>query len=190
MNRVRFSTRVGRPSGRWTRWLFFLPLFYLGCTTRAKIVRNGLAQDTLAHVYASELLDRFRSIESSTALLKRLQVNPMARSRGEYSYCSPVNFFDRENNKFDNADPMATLPNSTLDTGPGAMRAFRYYKVQVINMDNMSQNTKVCSKKFGQPLELNPNERFMISVGVSWVPEGHPISDAKEVVITTVLPDR
>lgn len=157
-------------------------------------------QKALAESYATELLEAFRSM-TGMQLNNYLSSNPInAAILSAYPLCAHINILDRNSNEVLNADPRADLGPTRLDGENGP--ANRFYSVQVINMQTRLFVDAHCNKTPCQgpapacdPVTnanqyqynpLDPRERFFVTVGVSWVPQGLP---PKRTVFSTVIPE-
>jgi hypothetical protein len=68
----------------------------------------------------------------------------------------------------------------------GVNKANRFYQIFVVNVDTMDIQTTYCNNNAITMPPLSPNERFLITVGVSWVPHGR--IEVKRMVLTTLIP--
>ena len=149
----------------------------------------------LAESYTTELLEFFRSL-GNAQLSAYLQKNPITGLATPvtnlYPLCAHINILDRSgssavNRLILNADPIADIGPSLFDGGPPRLSVNRYYQVQVVDITTMVVNAAAC----GQPptYVLGANERFLVTVGVTWVPAGQDVSGVQRMVATTVLPE-
>jgi len=145
-------------------------------------------QSLVAETQAMELLELFRSF--STAHLKDyLSTNPVSASFGAYPLCSGINLIDRGSGNILNEDPIATLPSSNLPTHESsALHPNRFYQIQVVDAVTLAVNKDACAET-AATVTLGADDRFMISVGVSWVPNGKKPEEVRRVVMSTLLPD-
>lgn len=144
-----------------------------------------------ARLYATELLELFRAHTNAT-LRTYLSTNPVNAMLAPYPLCAQINLVNRATRTIINSDPIATLPALIADiniipsvnnTQP-AMN--RFYQVQVIDIVTMAINKNVCNFNALTMGALGANERFLVSVGVTWYP---PQSvNIERVILTTVLP--
>ncbi len=126
-----------------------------------------------------------------------------------YYLCSQINILNRTTGIISNPDGLAELPAMALDNpvGGNPTKPNRFYMLQVVTLfgNQVSPVPQVCSP--GGPNPLRPdqicckgqvgcpyvlgtdNSRFLVTVGVSWVPKLNTISKVKRVVLTTILPD-
>lgn len=167
--------------------IFFISLVFFVLLNQGVFFRGveeKVGQDALAQIYASELLEFFRSFESSTKLKQYLKDNPTGTGNA-YFFCRPVNVLDRATGNTLNPDPLANLPPSRL------LSAFRFYQVQVFNASNKAPDNSWCNRSFDDPsfdLSGNETERVMVTVGVSFAPDPHDPSKVKQVVLSALLP--
>lgn len=145
-----------------------------------------LEQTALAEFYGGELLELFRShTQASFQSFLRNSSNP---DRRDFLYCSHMNLLDRTNNKILNPDTVADLPPSLLDGGAPTTRANRYYQVFIVNAaDDLLYDNNVCNKKYRNDAPT-ATQRYLVTVGVSWIPKGKTAQNAKRVVLTTLIP--
>jgi len=146
----------------------------------------------LADTYTTELLEFFRSL-TSTQLSDYLKKNPVTGSTATpYPLCAHINILDRAgssgtNRLIVNADPLADLGTTLLDNPVPRLSVNRYYQVQVVNIHSLVVNAAAC----GAPptYTLAPDERFLVTVGVTWVPMQKDTDDIQRMVATIVLPE-
>lgn len=192
--------------------ILFASSFYFLKSLQGGAVTTGVLSDTAtAEWYAIELLEFFRS-HTSDQLKAYLALNPFQDTTcpgcGPYPLCAHVNYLDRKEGKILNEDPLAYLPSPNLmDAGDGALKANRYYQVSVVDMtgtatdDAMRLQKNFCAMTAkqvylsqrtpvpGETKELGAQDRFLVTVGVTWVPKGKTVAEERHVVLTTLLPN-
>lgn len=134
---------------------------------------------------------------------------------GGYKFCSNINILDRTyfvpltlaTNTL-NADPLAELPQpNPLDNQGPTGRANRWYQIQIVDVsatplaprkDLCAFNaTEICLFKpppnpctgIPGPQRLNQYEKFLVTVGVSWIARSKTPGELKRVVLSTIIPD-
>ena len=146
----------------------------------------------LAEAYSVELLEFFRSFRPRR-LANYFSVNRYDPGNllglGAYTLCAHINLLDRANTNILNEDPVAQLPLNRLDGNNDPIRANRYYQIQVVNMDDLTVNVARCNTTTEGGFSLAPNERFLITVGTSWIGTGNESGKVKRVVFSTILPE-
>jgi hypothetical protein len=128
---------------------------------------NSAKQKAMVAASAAELLEYFRSL-SSVQLNNYLQTNPVTRSTAaaqRYSLCSGVNVLNRSTGGVSNPDPLA-------NTGDGPLQLNRFYSVQVVDSVTLAARPAACGTKAPYNFAASPTDRFLVSVGVSWMPIG------------------
>lgn len=192
--------------------ILFSSLFYfLRGLGQGGMASASLQNTTVAEWYAMELLEFLRS-HRNDQLKGYLQENPFKKTTcsqcGPYPLCAHINYLDRKENFIVNEDPIAELPTSNpLNAGDGPLRANRFYQVSIVDAvgdaehDEMKLQKQFCAYTANQiclanleptaeeKIKLKPNDRFLITVGVTWVPKGKTIAEEKSVVLSTLLPD-
>lgn len=163
-------------------------VYYMRATKQVSKQRTASRQLVTAELLAQELSEAFRSLESGATLRNYFQTNPVNGTLSPYLLCAHINVLDRNNNSVLNPDPRADLAASTLDGGSPKLRANRYYQIQVIDLNSMTVDPSFCGKKITDPPALSANQRYLISVGVSWVPKEAGLADLKTVSLATLLP--
>lgn len=149
---------------------------------------RDLRERAVAQGYVTELLEVFRA-HSSLELRKYYKENPSNPALAPYPFCAHVNFLDRTNDKIINADPLADIANPQIGDASAARRVNRYYQINVINMDTLQvkQSAHCNLNALGPPIAST--ERYLVTVGVTWVPHGRPDNTLERVVQSTILPD-
>lgn len=177
--------------------VFFLAIAFVGASESwySSYKLDSDHQDTLlAEAYSLELLEFFRSFRprrlSAYFGVNRFDPNanpPLAA----YTLCAHINLLDRTNAFANilNADPLAQMPVSRLDGNGVLAQANRYYQIHVINMDDFTVNVGRCNTRTGVGFNLLANERFLITVGISWIGTGKESGKVKRVVFSTILPE-
>lgn len=161
----------------------------------------GVRDTQIAEAYAAELLEFFRS-HKSDQLKEYLKLNPIGGGLEPYPFCAHVNILDRTADKIVNEDPLAALPTFTGLPGSGNLRANRYYQVQIVNVKTLAVNKARCADTAksiylngripvapNETIALSSEERFLITVGVTWVAQRMNKEDVKRVVLTTLIPE-
>lgn len=166
----------------------------------------------IAEQYATELIE-FLKYHLPDQLKEYLTLNPMRTlcpTCKPYKLCAHINYLDRDNPPYHimNKDPIADLPPDSGLEGPSPETAAnRYYQIFVadvvgsVNSEALKMNTAFCTQaanqiflygrtaQIGEALGLKAGERLFLKVGVSWVPRGKGVKDAKEVVVTSLMPE-
>jgi hypothetical protein len=183
-------------------------------TTRQGEIRYKDA--TIAGAYATELLEFLRTYRTHR-LQDYLGTNPYA-SKPPYYLCSHINALDRASGAIVNEDPLATLPdnNSLTWQDPDAtqnlkIRPNRYYQVSIVNImgdsvvgyattDGLVIRKDYCDRSasavpsagnlssYLNVIDNTETLRFLITVGVTWVPKGKTVADVQRVVLSTIIP--
>ncbi len=132
-----------------------------------------------------------------------------------YSLCTPINILDRESSPEGqsgnpiilNEDPLAALPNSKLDLSSIRSKPNRFYYIQIVNLAVRDPDGNpflfprgdLCNKTvrdiylFGrdcvgsEKIQLGRYDRFMVTVGVSWVPPWKSHRSAHRVVLSSLI---
>ena len=163
--------------------------FYLFMRTsvQSRKQQQVISQSVVAELYASELIELFRAMGAG-GLSDYFEDNPRNASFSPYFYCAHINLMDRESGTLLNEDPLAALPYSILDAGASAFRGNRFYQIQVIDIKTLTLNLDFCRHSADTAPDLGADERFLVTVGVSWIPRGKKRSDVKRVVLSMVIP--
>lgn len=144
-----------------------------------------LSKTLIAEAYAMELVEYFRS-QTNGRLAQYLNENPVNGALSPYKLCAHINLLDRTTGILLNEDPLAALPPlSALDGATLGTKANRFYQVQVVDTISLTVNTTKCGMAAGAP---GPNEKYFVTVGVSWVTPDNPSEPPHRVVLTTLLP--
>lgn len=142
---------------------------------------NETKYKAVAAASAAELLEYFRSL-SNAQLNAYLQTNPVSRSTAaaqRYALCSGVNVLNRATGQISNPDPLT-------DLGENPFQLNRFYSVQVVSALTLAPVAAACGTKAPYPFNLNPANRFLVSVGVSWIPIGKTTPEL--ISLSTLLP--
>lgn len=146
-----------------------------------------LRRSVRAGNYATELAEMFRSWDSSARLLAYLKT-PVAPAKPA-ELCAHVNLLDRVNGKVLNEDPMARLPDAALGATEASFAApSRSYRVHVVDALTLQPDMSFCGALPAAAPPLGPNQRFLVTVTVSWVPPGSDLGNMKHVAVSTMLP--
>lgn len=187
--------------------LFILALgfgYYAQSLVSNRKVIKKLEQSNVAENYAAELTETFLSL-SSSQLAGYLSAVPAVPGTPAYPLCAHINLIDRAASSgstptFMNRDPMADLPPlSFIENSQSAkFAANRFYQVQVVDLATLAVNAAACGKStatggtcgvIGGTYVLCPNERFLVTVGVSFVPTGKDEKSVQRIVVSSVLPE-
>lgn len=154
----------------------------------------------IAESYATELLEFLRS-HTSDQLKQYLAVNPINPTFNPYFFCSHINILDRAADKLLNENPIATLPQVSSLPGSGNLRPNRYFQIQIVDIKSLAINKNRCANTAkevyifgrtpvlpGETIALQADERFLITVGVSWIPSDQSLQNVKRVVLTSLIP--
>lgn len=170
-----------------------------------KVVKK-LEQGNVAENFAAELMETFLSI-SNDQLASYLAAVPGVPGTPGYPLCAHINILDRANTTgtsgpvYFNRDPLADLPpGSYIDNRRSPdLSANRFYQVQVVNAGTLAPTAAACGlvpSTAGGPCgvsgpryKLCSTERFMVTVGVSFVPLGKDVASARRIVLTSILPE-
>lgn len=165
----------------------------------------GLQSNLVAEAYATELLEYFRS-QTPDRLKANLATNPISATDAPYPLCAHVNLLDRPDTTAAktillNEDPLAALPVPNALDGSDARRAAnRFYQVQVVNLKTLAVRKDLCGLTAAQTLlfgraptgmetgSFTVDDRFLVTVGVSWVPKDRNADDVKRIALTAVIP--
>lgn len=146
-------------------------------------VSLGNSEQLVAQLWASELAEFFRGHHSSALLKTYLQTNPVGGAN-PYPLCSHINILDRVSKKIANPDPLAELPPQS-----GLNEANRFYQVHVVNLDTLQIVKSPYCSQTATAAVLGANERFLVTVGVSWLPRsGGTTTEVRRVVQSTIVP--
>jgi hypothetical protein len=166
-----------------------------------------LNQAVIAELYAAELLELLRS-HTPDQLKTKMSKNPVEASQKPYKFCAHVNLLNRKDGFMLNADPIADLPPSVLDGPTKEAKANRYYQIQIADIkgtdkdDSITVNKDLCkytaeeiylngdTAKGGEKVELKLDERFVLTVGVSWLARDKKGDTVKQVVLSSLIPER
>lgn len=179
-------------------------LIFAQSFSSTKKLGNYYQMRNVAEGFASELLETLVSL-SNNQLVNYLASNPVNASYAPYPLCAHINIIDRANSTVTspailNLDPIANLADSVIDNSQSAkLIANRFYRVQVVNASTLVETTSACglytTTVSGSPgangnyYRLFPNERFLVTVGVSFVPPGKDETNAERVVLSSLLPE-
>lgn len=166
----------------------------------------------VAEIYATELLELFRSMGSADLAgylannPYRPPLNPSGSCSGctnctepacaacrqceRYFLCAHINILDRASagGTVVNPDPLAALPaNNLLDGNTPATKANRFYQVQVIDPITLAADASVCTSNTAS-ISLLASQRFFVTVGVTWVPHGKTVADSERIVMSALIP--
>jgi len=157
-----------------------------------------LHETVIAEAHATELVEFFRSF-TTKELMSYLSRNPFS-GHAPYTLCAHINILDRQTGQIFNEDPLAELPlNGPLSQLDKRYSANRNYRIQVVNLKTMKIRKEVCGEaasnlSYSLPapgkLALLPEEKFLVTVGVSWIPSGRTVSNVKRVALSAVLANR
>ncbi len=178
--------------------------FISGSLLSSRKASKPLEQKNLAENYAAELIESFFSI-SGTQLAGYLSAIPAVAGTPAYPLCAHINLLDRVatggTTVYLNRDPMADLPATSVleNLVDNKYHANRYYQVQVVDAPTLAVNAGACGYYTtaipgpcgvsGNNYVLCAGERFLVSVGVSYVPAGKTEANVQSIVLTTVLPE-
>jgi hypothetical protein len=118
---------------------------------------------------ATELLELFQSM-SSNELKTMLSTHPVSGSTTPsnlYPLCAHVNLVDPTTGSLLNPDPLADLPDGLIQ----GEQANRFYQVHILNVVTHAFSTAKCNQD-PATLTLGSDERFLVTVGVSWKLQG------------------
>jgi len=148
----------------------------------------------IAQLYSVELLEFFRGFGSGElkAYLSTNPINESTDSQALYKLCSHVNLQDRINSTDTNrillnADPVAELPATKLDGLTEKTRANRFYVVRIVDATTLAVNKFACNLP-AKDYTLAKTERYLVSVGVSWVPKRGAASNARKEILSSLIP--
>lgn len=168
--------------------LFAAVQYYVSNSIKTSHLAHAAHQNVLAEFYAAELAEGFRALESSANLKNYFQKNPVSPTGQPYYTCAHINVLDRSNGKVLNPDPAAKMPPSPLDGPTEALKANRYYQVQVVDASTLKVDPSFCDKKIDDLPVMSASHRFLVSVGVSWVPDKEQGKGQKNVALSALLP--
>jgi len=140
----------------------------------------------LAEAYSTELLEFFRSL-SSTQLNEYLKGGSATLL---YPLCAHVNILDRAKDppQILNPDPLAELGPSFFSSPDPKKVMNRWYQVQVVDLLTLEPKAFVCGTLTPYNFLTNANDRYMVTIGVSWVPSGKTLNEPERIVMSTILP--
>ncbi|MBI1859319.1 MAG: hypothetical protein HYR96_00160 [Deltaproteobacteria bacterium] len=165
-----------------------------------------LNHTVIAENYAAELLEYLRS-QTPQQLKANFSKNPVNATLGAYKFCAHINLLNRTDGVTLNLDPIAALPPSVLDGATPQTKANRYYQIQIADIegtaasDSITVNKNYCANTAkevflynipqgaGETVGLLKNERFIITVGVSWYQRDKSGNNLKQVVLSTLIPE-
>lgn len=145
-------------------------------SSRAQAIR--IYKKNLAQIYATELIELFRSRTG-------VEIANYLGQFNNYPLCAHMNILNRSNNTIENPDPNVDLGSNQLDIDITNKRANRFYIVQVIDVNNLQPNSQKCGQS---GYSLSDNERFLITVGVSYYPTQESTT-VERVVLSTIIPE-
>lgn len=144
-----------------------------------KLVLTGLAAE-LAELFRSHTQDSF------TNFLR-------AGSRAQFFYCAHINLLNRASNQMMNPDGIADLPDYLLQryfTLSPQNVPNRFFQVTIVNLrDNLTPRANICSQRFSATLPT-ADERYLITIGVTWSDPRSDRKDLDNVSISTLIPDQ
>ena len=165
---------------------------------KVRIVRpNGVAV-TATSEYLSE----------PEQLKANFSKNPIDSKLEPYKLCAHINLLNRDDGVILNEDPLARLPPITLDGNTAKTKANRYYQIQIANIKGDDKNDAITVNKDrcantakdlylngnapakGETVELGPDERFVITVGVSWLQRDKKGDNVRQVVLSSLIPEK
>lgn len=126
--------------------------------------RRQVTESVKAELAAVELLEFFQSLTATElrTVLSTNRANGSTAPLDLYRLCSHANLLDRDSGSALNPDPLAEINPSVR-----LQQANRFYQVQVINTQTQTLVDAKCNQTAATAV-LNPNERFLVTVGVSW----------------------
>ena len=159
-------------------------ILFTSSGTRLSNASRRLKDYIAAEALGMEVLELFRS-QTSARFQQYLQTSGTA---GPYLLCSHNNILDRVSGTVTNPDPLADLPSVTLgENSSPKLSPNRFVLVEVVDMTTMQPNIADCLLD-ATTVVLGPNERFYVTVGVSWIPKGKNVADVTRVVMSTIIP--
>lgn len=134
-----------------------------------------------AEQYASELLEYFRSLTTDN-IRDLMSQNPISPAAPAYPLCAHINILDRSSGSILNPDPRADLPPSAL------IESNRFYMVYIVDSRTMAVKSTACNNVVGT-YTFQPEDRFFITVGVSWRANMEETTGPiHRVVLSTLIP--
>ncbi len=163
---------------------------FLGSIVGALSSRNQsvrLYKRNLAQIYATELIELFRSKNTSELASYLLNLG--------HPLCAHINIIDRDNNNtIINADPNVDLGPTQLDLvidENTVKPANRFFLVQVMDMNTMLPDNSKCNRTdydaLLTELEAETTKKFFVTVGLSYFPMRESV-DPERVVLSTIIP--
>lgn len=172
--------------------------------------RKGTRKMELKNVaenFAAELLETFLVMtnEQFAGYLSRLPAYPQPTGGvPAYPLCAHVNLINRAATPAGgppvilNPDPVAQLPLGVpFENGASPKyQANRFYQVNVVDKNSLAVNSAACGYAvdpdgncgvFSSRYSLCSNERLMVTVGVSFVPNGKTETGVERVVLTSLV---
>lgn len=150
------------------------------------------ADRNLAHLYATELAEYFRSFQTGAALNAFLGAHTRTQSGlvppTAYAFCQDINLLNRSTGLLTRPDSLAALPSTPLDLSDDRGKANRWYQLQIQNVaGTRPTHSSANCPAFGTALNLGPAERVVVLVRVGWLTgeKREPLN----VGISTVLPE-
>jgi len=194
--------------------LAVMAIFFLSqALTSARKDINQMNDKVIATAYATELLEVFRGMTTKELKAFLGAANPISGDNtlsSNYYSCSHINLLDRNTGKIVNKDPLASLPdNNELDQYDATLKSNRFYQIQLVKNFDLSIDQDKCKYRWREITfyaagESNPDRvaaadvpadsaaaryRFLVTVGVTWIPKGGNASKANHVVLSTSVPD-
>lgn len=166
-----------------------------------------LNQSVIAESYAVELLELLRS-HSPEQLKSNFSKNPIDSKLDPYKFCAHINLLNRNDGVLLNEDSLATMPPTILDGNSSKTKANRYYQIQVANVKGDAKNDSIIVNKDlckntakeiylngdtpakGETIELGTDDRFIVTVGVSWLQKDKKGDNVKQVVLSSLIPEK
>jgi len=182
--------------------------FGLSALLGGKQATRKMEIKTVAENYAAELLESFLVFNSGqlAGFISRdpAYAQPTALVPA-YPLCAHVNILDRAATPANgpptilNPDPIAALPLN-LPFGNLSLPKYlpnRFYQITVVDPTNLAVNNNACGRfvdpnppcgvRPGGRYSICPNERFLVAVGVSFVPAGKTEAEVERVVFTALV---
>lgn len=157
---------------------------YLSSTARNHASVRRYQDLANATQFATELIELFRSM-SSTQMNTYLFTNAAKFTAGNVPLCAHINILDRSSGTIVNPDVLATLPPNPLDRTTPATNSNRYYQVNVVDATSLAINTAACNGTV--PYVFGANERFLVTVSVTFIPIGKTVASVERAVVSTLL---
>jgi len=157
---------------------------FLSSDSKNQEQTRATMSSAMADAYASELLELFRAHTAA-----RLNTYLSGLSGGPFQLCENLNLIDRAGSSattpvYQRRVAMADLPTGVFAAAGFKQAANRYFKVEIIDIKTLVPNATRCGTL--PPYVLAANERFLVTVGVSWIPPGRT---EKAVILSSVLPN-